>query len=140
MFGSCKLLVFVWLFCFSGCDSSDNAYKTISTEEFSKLIQDKNVQRLDVRKLEEFNEGHIPGSLHIDVLKDDFESLAESRLDKNKPVALYCRSGKRSKQASSVLSKKGFQVYELDGGFLAWEKAGLEIDKTVISLPEREGE
>jgi len=48
---------------------------------------------------------------------------------KDKPIALYCRSGKRSKKAAAILSRKGYKVYELDKGFIGWKEAGKETEK-----------
>ena len=56
-------------------------------------------------------------------------ALADSTLQKDKPVALYCRSGKRSKKAAAILSEKGYKVYELDKGFNAWQEAGEKVEK-----------
>lgn len=123
------LITLSFLFVLTGCNSTDKSYKTISVDEFSQLIANENVQRLDVRKQDEFQEKHIPSSLHIDVLEDDFISLVNTTLDKKRPIALYCRSGKRSQKASEILTQAGFEVYELEGGFFAWEKAGKEIEK-----------
>ena len=72
---------------------------TLPVDEFSALIDDQQVQRLDVRTLGEFSEGHIPGALNINVLDEAFAAMADSVLQKTEPVALYCRSGKRSKKA-----------------------------------------
>jgi rhodanese-related sulfurtransferase len=55
--------------------------------------------------------------------------VADSTLRKDAPVALYCRSGKRSKKAAAILSKKGYTVYELDKGFTGWKQAGKETEK-----------
>ena len=55
--------------------------------------------------------------------------MADSTLQKEKPVALYCRSGKRSKKAATILSAKGYVVYDLDEGFEGWKKAGKETEK-----------
>ena len=55
--------------------------------------------------------------------------IADSALQKDKPVALYCRSGKRSKKAAAILSEKGYVVYDLDKGFEEWKKAGKEIEE-----------
>lgn len=104
-------------------------FKTLPVEEFSSIIQDGEVQRLDVRTLAEYSEGHIPGTININVLDDSFAAMADSTLQKEKPVALYCRSGKRSKKAAAILSTKGYQVYELDKGFNAWQEAGKEVEE-----------
>ncbi len=66
--------------------------------------------------------------ININVMDDSFASMADSLLQKNKPVALYCRSGKRSKKAAAILSEKGFKVVELGKGFNAWQAAGKEIE------------
>lgn len=98
-------------------------------EEFASFIQDKEVQRLDVRTLIEYSEGHIPGSININVLDNSFAAMADSTLQKDKPVALYCRSGKRSQKAAAILSQKGYTIYELDKGFNGWLEAGKETEK-----------
>lgn len=104
-------------------------FKTLPMEEFASFIQDKEVQRLDVRTLVEYSEGHIPGSININVLDESFAAIADSTLQKEKPVALYCRSGKRSQKAADILSAKGYRVYELDKGFNAWQEAGKEVGR-----------
>lgn len=112
------------------CQTSGNGkYKSVSAEEFATIIADPEVQRLDVRTLAEYSDGHIPGSININVLDKQFESVADSLLQKDRPVALYCRSGKRSKKAADVLARKGFQVYELEKGFQAWQQAGQAVEK-----------
>ena len=77
--------------------------------------------RLDVRTLAEYSEGHIAKTININVMDDSFSSMADSLLQKDRPVAVYCRSGKRSKKAAAILSKKGYKVFELDKGFNSWQ-------------------
>lgn len=98
-------------------------------EEFAVLIEDQEVQRLDVRTTAEYTEGHIPGALNLNVLDHSFAAMADSILEKKAPVALYCRSGKRSKKAAALLSAKGYRVYELESGFNGWTGAGKAVDK-----------
>lgn len=105
------------------------SYKTVSVNEFDSLITDPNVQRLDVRTMAEYSEGHIPGSIDINVLNGKFAEIADSILSKDKPVAVYCRSGKRSRKAAAILDKKGYTVYNLDKGFLSWVQAGKKAEK-----------
>lgn len=116
--------IFTLLFSASGSASAQNpetpAFKTVGVEEFEKIIADKNVVRLDVRSAEEYAEGHIEGTMNIDVLQSTFKKIATEKIDKKKTVALYCRSGKRSKTAAGMLAKNGYTVVELDGGFNAW--------------------
>ncbi|MCI6703152.1 MAG: rhodanese-like domain-containing protein [Prevotellaceae bacterium] len=92
----------------------------MNAEEFSKLITSDKVQILDVRTADEYAESHIPGSKNVDVLQSDFEQRTADILDAAKPVAVYCRSGKRSMVAAAKLIARGMKVYNLDGGILQW--------------------
>lgn len=107
--------------------SQAGKFTSMSVDEFAEIIQDENIQRLDVRTESEYSDGHIPGSINIDVKADDFALHADSLLDKKRPIALYCRSGVRSKKAANILTGKGYKIYELDKGFLDWQGAGKEI-------------
>ena len=101
--------------------SSDNAFKSVEVEEFAKVIADTAVVRLDVRTADEYAEGHIDNTINIDVLKDDFESKATATLPKDKTIALYCRSSRRSKNAAKILTKNGYTVVELNSGYNGWK-------------------
>lgn len=104
-------------------------FKSLSVGDFENFIKNSDVQRLDVRTLAEYSEAHIPASININVLDDSFAAMVDSTLQKDKPVAVYCRSGKRSKKAAKILSARGFKVYELDHGFNAWEKERKAVEK-----------
>lgn len=105
-------------------------YKNLSSAQFAELIKDANIQLVDARTLAEHMEGHIPGSININV-KDEtgFPVAVDELLDKNREVAVYCRSGRRSRTAADILVKKGFKVYNLDKGILNWIEEGREIEK-----------
>ena len=78
----------------------------------------------------EHMEGHIPGSLNINVKdEENFPTAIDSVLNKNQDVAVYCRSGRRSRTAADNLVKKGVKVYNLDKGILNWMEEGREIEK-----------
>ena len=105
-------------------------YKNLSSAQFEELIKNPNVQLVDVRTLAEHMEGHIPGSLNINVKDEEgFPAAVEDLLDKGREVAVYCRSGRRSRTAADLLVKKGFKVYNLDKGILNWMEEGREIEK-----------
>lgn len=116
--------VFLFLSSLFSCQQQKGNFKTLSVQEFAELIQDQDVQRLDVRTLGEYSDGHIAEALNLNVFDDSFAAMADSILQKERPVALYCRSGNRSKKAATILSEKGYTVYELDKGFNAWQRAG----------------
>ena len=92
------------------------------------MITDDKVQLVDVRTAAEYSEGHLPGALNINVMDDHFENAAQQLLSKDAPVAVYCKSGRRSKKAAQELIKAGYQVYDLDNGIQGWRKA----DKTIV--------
>ena len=105
-------------------------YKNLTSAQFEELIKDSNVQLLDVRTLEEYTEGHIPGCINIDVKNEaGFPAAVDELLDKSKKIAVYCRSGRRSRTAAEILIKKGFKVYNLDKGILNWIEEGREIEQ-----------
>ncbi len=113
----------------NGCmNARDNNFSNTDVDGFSKLLQDEKVQLVDVRTPEEFAEGHIPGAQNINVKSSDFVASVEKRLDKSEPVAVYCRSGKRSAEAAAILSKEGYKVINLSGGILAWIDAHNPIE------------
>ena len=122
--------VCVFLFGMMACSSKPkDKFTNLSSDEFDRLIEDRNVQRLDVRTVAEYSEGHIPGSININILDDNFSSAADEVLDKSLPVAVYCKSGRRSRNAARLLVKKGYTVYNLDKGILNWIDLGKDIEK-----------
>lgn len=95
--------------------------KTVEVAAFTKEIKTTpKPQILDVRTPEEFSEGHIDKATNIDWQNENFVKNTE-KLDKNKPVYVYCKSGRRSLKASEKLEELGFKkIYNLDGGYLKW--------------------
>ena len=79
---------------------------------------------LDVRTLEEFEEGHLDGATMIDFYRTDF-AVELDKLDKDAPYLIYCRSGNRSGQTRAIMEDLGFtDVRDIDGGAVAWADAG----------------
>lgn len=92
----------------------------IAPKEYAKEIKKDKVQLVDVRTPEEFSEGHIEGAKNIDFFSEDFAKSFE-KLDKAKPVYIYCRSGNRSAKAAVKLAEMGFTtIIDLQGGYKAW--------------------
>jgi len=103
--------------------------QTINPEQFNKLLLLDEIQLVDVRTKEEYQTGHIKDALNIDVKDPNFKTNI-NKLDKNKPVLVYCRSGKRSGDAAEILRGMGFtKIVSLEGGMLSWEEADLPINK-----------
>jgi rhodanese-related sulfurtransferase len=105
------------------------AFSNVNVDEFQNLIADANMQLLDVRSRDEYDEGHIAGAALVDVNDSTFVEQAVAVLDKQRPVAVYCRSGRRSARAASLLTEQGYTVTNLNGGVLAWQDAGKVLIK-----------
>lgn len=102
-----------------GCQSN-TAFKSVDAQQFAEVIADEQVQLVDVRTPEEYSEGHIPGAVNIDVKSPDFDTQIIT-LNPDRPVAVYCRSGRRSKLAAERMTNAGLQVTELAEGILSWK-------------------
>lgn len=75
---------------------------------------------IDVRELDEWNAGHIPGAIHIPRGILEFK-ISEIAPDRNTPIALYCRSGGRSTVCANQLIGMGYSnIKNLEGGYLAY--------------------
>ena len=124
------ILTIIMGFSFFGLFGQTNKFKTVDVAEFAKAVADTSYVVLDVRTQAEHAEGHIPGTqFNIDVLEDSYTETALKTLPKDKPVALYCRSGNRSKNAARILAEKGYEVLELGSGFRGWVSAGKKTTK-----------
>ena len=98
-------------------------FENTDVKGFSELVADTNVVVLDVRTLEEFNDGHIKGAILIDQKQSDFIEKAKSSLPIDKKIAVYYRSGRRSANAAGRLADVGYKCVNLKGGFIAWKEA-----------------
>ena len=112
-------------------------YPTVTPDEFEQAIAEPDVQLVDVRTPEEYEQGHIVGAMNIDWKSDAFADEAEQMLDKSKTIAIYCRGGRRSHEAGNKLYKIGYtHIVELQGGLEAWKAAGKTIQAEVYECDE----
>ena len=122
----CMLLMLLTASCtvkFSKETYGEGKILSVTASVFADSIDNPGVQLVDVRTPDEFAAGNIPGSVNIDVLTGHFGETAATMLDKAYTVAVYCRSGNRSKNAAKTLSMMGYNVVELDGGYNDWVKS-----------------
>ncbi len=105
----------------SGCSNADNnEIKVITASEMLTDLKYKKVQVVDVRPVNEYKKSHLFNAQNIIYDKDFRKNL--SNLDKEKPVAIYCTTGKISSEAARILKDAGFQnIYILEGGIRKWE-------------------
>lgn len=111
--------------------AQSETFPSIDNQAFAQFVQmTPGVQLLDARTLEEYQEGHLKGSILIDWKRDDFTEIAQKVLQKNVPVAIYCRSGRRSREAATKLLQEGFtQVVNLDKGINSWTEEGMPVER-----------
>lgn len=97
-----------------------NAYRQISMDEaVAMMAQESDYIILDVRRADEFAEGHIPGAINVANESIGTEEISELP-DKDQLIMVYCRSGRRSKEAAEKLVKLGYTNIVEFGGILDW--------------------
>jgi rhodanese-related sulfurtransferase len=88
---------------------------------YAKAISDTKVQLVDVRSSVEYHSGHIKDAVNIDFFDPNNFEKSFDKMNREKPVYLYCRSGSRSRQAAHKLIRMGFvKIYDLKGGYMRW--------------------
>jgi rhodanese-related sulfurtransferase len=103
--------------------------REIGTLEATRLMNTGNALVLDIRDTGEFSGGRIPKSKNIPLAEID-KRLDEINKFKDKPVIVTCRTNNRAGSAARLLKKHGFaDVYQLAGGFGAWQQASLPVEK-----------
>lgn len=104
-----------------------NLPDTVDVQTVADLLDNEDVYVLDVREQWEYDEGHIPG---ITLLPMNEVPANLDQIPTDKEVILTCRSGNRSGQVTDYLREQGFDnVHNMEGGILAWEAAGLPVEK-----------
>jgi len=95
--------------------------KLVTAEEMQSILELEDVQLVDLRSPEDYDENHILNSQNIDFSSPTFDDDI-TKLDKEKPVILYCKGGGRSAKCAQKLKEAGFKkIYDLDGGISKWK-------------------
>ena len=107
--------------CTGAGNSTNNTYRQISMDEaVAMMAEETGYIILDVRRADEFATGHIPGAINVaneSIGTDEIPELP----DKNQLIMVYCRSGRRSKEAAEKLVKLGYTNIVEFGGILDWK-------------------
>ncbi|HZN89648.1 MAG TPA: rhodanese-like domain-containing protein [Thermoleophilaceae bacterium] len=90
-----------------------------------ELLRGGDVQLVDVRRPDEYEAGRLAGARHIEI---DRLAAEATSIDRGRPILFYCRSGSRSALATQAFESAGFDAHNLDGGLIAWVRAGLPIE------------
>ncbi|MBQ8408223.1 MAG: rhodanese-like domain-containing protein [Clostridia bacterium] len=110
---------------FTGCagvgNQANNTYRSITMDEaVTMMAEETGYIILDVRRPDEFAEGHIPNAINVPNETIDTAEIPELP-DKDQLIMVYCRSGRRSKEASEKLVKLGYTNIVEFGGILDWK-------------------
>jgi thioredoxin 1 len=122
----------------SGCASEQKSSTgdLLAAIDFAeKIIELPAAPIIDVRTASEFAKAHLQNAINVDINGGQFREEI-SRLDKSKPVFVYCLSGGRSASAVGQMRSLGFkEVYELEGGLMKWRAANLSVMTNSFSSP-----
>src|ERR1700739_2732702 len=102
--------------------------KEINVEEYKKMPRENHIL-IDVREDNEWSAGHAAGAIHLGkgIIERDIETKVP---DKSATMVFYCGGGFRSARAAEALQKMGYEnAISLDGGWRAWNSAGLPVEK-----------
>jgi len=123
------LAIILFMMFSGGLGSRIRGFKQIDPSEAVQLLNHEDSVMLDVREDSEYKDGHIIDAVHIPLGKLD-QRIAELEKFREKSIIVSCRSGHRSSNACAKLRKDGFEtVYNLKGGVMAWQSAGLPLQK-----------
>lgn len=113
---------------FTGCkEDTKTDIQVVTPEEMQELSELEDVQLVDVRTPQEFDDGYIANAQNIDYNSPSFDAEIE-KLDKSKPVIVYCEKGSRSAKCAKKMKDAGFvKIYDLEGGLAKWKYKGFDI-------------
>ncbi len=104
----------------------------LPVNEFAAILGEGTVALVDVRTADEYAAGHIPCATNVDWYATDFMAKIEASIPKSCPIAVYCRTGKRSAEATDKLIEAGYSVYNLQGGYEAWIRSRKTVNKYCV--------
>ena len=122
------------------CGTKEGQQDLGATEFQTAMAGESGAQVLDVRTIDEFQNGHIEGAINADISTPLIFAQIASKLTKDKTVFVYCLSGARSSSAAGMLKEMGFKsIVNLTGGILAWQSANLPIATGEVKAPASTG-
>lgn len=122
----CLGMLVLAISCTNATDSQ-KAVQVLSVEEYAQALQtDTTAYILDVRTPEEYAQGHLDGAHLLNVLEEEAFRQGVKTLSPEHTYYIYCRSGRRSQKAASIMMECGLKVVDLEGGYNAWKEAKTE--------------
>lgn len=121
------ILSIAFTFFYSCNEGANTEIEMLSAEEIQEITEMEDVQLVDVRTASEYEKGYIDRAQNIDYNSPNFDKEI-SKLDKSKPVIVYCQKGGRSAKCAQKLKDAGFvKIYDLEGGLAKWKYKGFQI-------------
>lgn len=117
-----KLTFFLFSILFFACQTNKaQTIKVVDKKVIKADVIGKQTQLVDVRTAEEYESDHIDNAVNYNIINKDIFLIQIQKLDKNKPVYLYCKMGGRSNRAAELLKKQGFKkIFDYSGGYNDW--------------------
>lgn len=118
-----RFLIISFLFFASNIFAQNKDKYLLSINDFEAKLRENTgiAQLIDVRTPEEYMRGHLKRAINLNFNDDNFEDIVKAKLDKTRPVFVYCFSGRRSTDAAAFLRDLGYkEVYDMAGGFAKW--------------------
>lgn len=124
---SMRTLLFIGVLLMASCSESQvkevveqAGHQVVNAEQFNEMLAEEGIQLVDVRTVEEYNQGTIGNAENIDFLATNF-AVEIAKLDKSKKTLIFCRSGGRSGKAGAIMEEMGFgTVVDLARGYSGW--------------------
>ena len=117
------LLIALFMLCIS-CNAQEHKdIQIIDIQTLKTTVIGKDVQLVDVRSEKEYNQGHIDDAININIADQETFKKEIQKLDKTKPIYIYCHAGVRSRRAGKIMTALGFtNIYDFKGGWSAWNR------------------
>ena len=121
-------------------EEASSRVEHVTAEDAAEQVRSGAVMLLDVRESEEWDAGHIAEAVHIprgwlELAADPETEHYDERFDVEKPILVICAKGNRSSLAAVTLNTMGYQAVNVEGGFEAWQQAGLTVERGVQTDP-----
>ena len=125
-----RIVLVVTVLLFAVAVQAQQTVTNATAQEIYELVHEQGgqVTFIDVRTPEEYDEGHIKGAVLLPVIDSDFPQKV-GELPKDKTYVVYCRTGNRSQYAKKIMVAAGLSVIHMDGGIVAWKRAGYPVVK-----------
>jgi rhodanese-related sulfurtransferase len=121
-------------------EEASSRVEHVRPERAAEQVRSGEVMLLDVREPDEWEAGHVAEAVHIprgwlELAADPTTEHADERFELDRRILVHCAKGNRSALAAATLNEMGYRADNVEGGFEAWEEAGLTVERGVATHP-----